>query len=302
MKYVSNIIKLAQSWVGKKESNGTHKEIIDIYNSHKPLARGYKVKYTDAWCATFISALSIKLGYTDIIPTECGCEKQINLFKKLGCWVENENRTPEVGDIIYYDWQDNGKGDNKGSSDHVGIVEKVEGNNLTIIEGNINNAVGRRKLKVNGKYIRGYGVPKYDVEAIVSVELKYKLGDKVVVSSYYKTSEDPVEKAVHKTKTGTITKVLTNGAKNPYLLNEGDIGWCNDGDIRGLANNNTKPLSVGSKVKIKSSAKRYCTGQSIPSSVKGKLYTIAQIGNKKYKNGILLKEILSWVNRSDLEY
>ena len=299
MKYVSNIIKLAQSWLGKKESDGTHKEIIDIYNSHKPLARGYKVKYTDAWCATFISALSIKLGYTSIIPTECGCGKQIDLFKKLGCWVENENRTPDVGDIIYYDWEDNGVGDNKGNSDHVGIVEKVEGNNITVIEGNINNAVGRRKLKVNGKYIRGYGVPKYDVEV---VEHKYKVGDKVVVSSYYKSSEDNVEKAIHKTATGTITKVLTNGCNNPYLLNDGDIGWCNDGDIRGYANKNTKTLSVGSKVKIKSSAKKYCTGQTIPKAVKGKTYTVAQISNKKYKNGILLKEILSWVNRSDLEY
>ena len=72
-KYVKDILDLATSWIGRNEKDGTHKYIIDIYNSHKPLARGYKVKYTDSWCATFISALAIKLGYTDIIPTECGC-------------------------------------------------------------------------------------------------------------------------------------------------------------------------------------------------------------------------------------
>lgn len=163
-KYVKDILELAKSWIGRKESDGTHKMIIDIYNSHKPLARGYKVKYTDSWCATFISALAIKLGYTDIIPTECGCQQMIDLFKKLGCWIENENRVPNIGDIIFYDWQDNGKGDNKGWSDHVGIVESVSNGKITIIEGNFSNSVKRRMIDVNGKYIRGYGVPKYDPE------------------------------------------------------------------------------------------------------------------------------------------
>jgi hypothetical protein len=85
----------------------------------------------------------------------------IELFKKLGSWVENDARTPKPGDIIFYDWQDNGIGDNKGWSDHVGIVEKVSGTTITIIEGNKNNAVERRIINVNAKGIRGYGVPKY---------------------------------------------------------------------------------------------------------------------------------------------
>lgn len=163
MSYSRNaVVKQAQAWIGLKESNGSHKQIIDLYNSHKPLARGYKVKYTDAWCATFVSAVAIKLGYTAIIPAECGCDKQIALFKNLGSWVENDAYTPSPGDIIYYDWQDSGSGDNTGGSDHVGIVEKVSGNTITVIEGNKNDAVGRRTLAVNGKFIRGYGVPKYE--------------------------------------------------------------------------------------------------------------------------------------------
>lgn len=165
-KYANKVVAQAQAWLGRKESNGSHKEIIDVYNSHKPLARGYAVKYTDSWCATFVSAVAIKLGYTDIIPTECGCEKQIDLFKKLGCWIESDSYIPKAGDIIYYDWNDSGLGDNKGYSDHVGIVEKVSGNNITAIEGNKNNAVERRNLAVNGRYIRGYGVPKYDKEVV----------------------------------------------------------------------------------------------------------------------------------------
>lgn len=156
-------VALAQTWLGRKESDGSHKMIIDTYNKIKPLPRGYKVKYTDEWCATTISALAYTLGALDIIPAECSCSKMIEGFKALGTWRENENYTPKPGDIIFYDWQDGTSysGDNKGNADHVGIVEKVEGKQLTIIEGNKNEAVARRYLQINGRYIRGYGLPKY---------------------------------------------------------------------------------------------------------------------------------------------
>lgn len=158
------IVSIAQSYIGCKESDGSYKQIIDLYNSHKPLARGYKVKYTDAWCATFASAVAIKAGMTDIIPTECGCGKHVELFKAMGCWMEDESRKPQPGDYIFYDWQDGtnyASNDNTGAPDHVGIVEKVSGKTITVIEGNYSNAVKRRTLAVNGRYIRGYGVPNY---------------------------------------------------------------------------------------------------------------------------------------------
>lgn len=155
------LVNAAVSYIGCNEYDGSHKKIIDLYNSHKPLARGYAVKYTDAWCATFVSAMAIKCDMTDIIPTECGCGKMIELFKKLGAWKENDAHVPQPGDVIFYDWDDSGSGDNIGDPEHVGIVEKVSGSTITVIEGNYSNAVKRRPMTVNGKYIRGYGVPKY---------------------------------------------------------------------------------------------------------------------------------------------
>lgn len=162
--YRSKVVEQIKAWIGYNESDGSHKKIIDIYNSHKPLARGYAVKYTDEWCATTVSAVAIKLGYTKIIPTECSCTKMIELLKKIGAWQENDAYKPEPGDILFYDWDDIGKGDNKNGPDHVGIVEKVSGNTITVIEGNYSQSVKRRQIPVNGKYIRGYGVPKYDAE------------------------------------------------------------------------------------------------------------------------------------------
>uniref|UniRef100_A0AAU8AZQ7 Cell wall hydrolase autolysin n=1 Tax=Dulem virus 37 TaxID=3145755 RepID=A0AAU8AZQ7_9CAUD len=163
MAYKRNmVVAQAQSWIGCNEANGTHKAIIDVYNSHSPLARGYKMTYTDAWCAAFVSAVAIKCGYTAIMPTECGCEKMITLYQNLGCWKEDDSYTPSAGDVIFYDWDDSGSGDCTGATDHVGIVEKVSGTTITVIEGNYSNSVKRRTMTVNGRYIRGYGLPKYD--------------------------------------------------------------------------------------------------------------------------------------------
>lgn len=166
----NSVVNQAKDWIGYNESNEGHKYIIDTYNAHKPLARGYKVKYTDEWCATFVSAVAIKCGATGIIPTECSCSKMIELFKKLGEWVEADNHKPQAGDIIFYDWEDSGKGDNTGSPNHTGIVEKVSGTTITVIEGNYNQTVKRRYMTINGRYIRGYGVPKY-TESSISVSL-----------------------------------------------------------------------------------------------------------------------------------
>ena len=162
----SKVVEQAQAWLGYKESNGTHKEIIDVYNSQKKLPRSYPVKYTDQWCATFVSAVSVKLGYTSIMPTECGCEEMIKLYQKLGCWDENDARVPNPGEVIFYYWKDKGNGDCKGYADHVGIVEKVSDGEITVIEGNYSNSVKRRPIEVNDIYIRGYGVPKYDAEPV----------------------------------------------------------------------------------------------------------------------------------------
>lgn len=157
MSNVNTILNQARAWIGKKESDGSHKEIIDIYNGHKPLARGYTVKYTDNWCMTFVSALFIKTGLAALCPLECSCGEAIELSKQMGIWEENEDITPSAGDLIMYDWN---KKD--GWPEHVGIIEVVSGNQLTVIEGNKSNAVGRRNISVGDASIRGYVRINYD--------------------------------------------------------------------------------------------------------------------------------------------
>ena len=154
-------VSQARAWLGCRESDGSHKKIIDLYNSHKPLARGYRLKYTDAWCAGMVSAVAIACGLTDIMPTEVSCPRLIEAYKALGRWEEADSYIPRPGDLVMYDWDDTGSGDTTGQPEHVGMVEAVSGNSITVIEGNYQNAVKRRSLSVNGRYIRGYCLPDY---------------------------------------------------------------------------------------------------------------------------------------------
>ena len=167
----------ARAWLGSYESNGSFKTIIDTYNSYLPHPRGYKMSYADAWCAAFVSACAIKTDCTDIVPVECGCYEMINLFKNLNEWVENDAYYPSAGDIIFYDWQDSGSGDNIGHPDHCGIVVKVDEDLIYVIEGNKSDSVAQRVMTVNSRYIRGYGVPAW------------------------KTAEDPYKAALEEIKT-----------------------------------------------------------------------------------------------------
>lgn len=161
MKSRKAIADLALSWVGLNEKDGSFKPIIDIYNKG---TKGYDLKYTDAWCAATVSALAVVLNYTDIIPVECSCARMVKKAQDMGIWVEDDAFVPRMGDIIMYDWQDNGKGDDKGNPDHVGIVTSVADGKINIVEGNKSERVGTRKLSPNAKYIRGYITPKYDAE------------------------------------------------------------------------------------------------------------------------------------------
>lgn len=155
-----DVLNVMKSWLGYNETNGKYKQIIDLYNSHKPLARGYAVQYDDEWCDTTVSAAAIKANAVDLIGTECGVEEHVKIFKSKGIWNEDGTVTPEVGWIIVYNWDDSTQ-PNDGYSDHIGYVLKVVGNTITAIEGNKNGAVATRELSVGCGYIRGYAMPKY---------------------------------------------------------------------------------------------------------------------------------------------
>lgn len=163
------VVDTALAWLGTREYSAKHQEMLDIYNAQRPLPRGTRMLASWPWCAAFVSTVSLQLGLRDIMPTECGCPSMIRLYQDLGRWVENDAYVPSLGDIIFYDWNDSATNyattDNLGQSDHVGIVLDCDGQNMTIIEGNNANAVNKRVLAVNYRFIRGFGIPDFASKA-----------------------------------------------------------------------------------------------------------------------------------------
>ena len=135
--------------------------IEQLGNDYTTYCKDMGYNYRIEWCACFISWLAEKLGITDIIPVDMSCNSQISKFKNMGVW--HTDRNFQSGDIVYYDW------DISGDADHVGIIEKVNGMSLTVIEGNNgnypNDRVRRREISSSSSLIFGYARPKYPVKS-----------------------------------------------------------------------------------------------------------------------------------------
>ena len=163
----SEMVKTAKSYLGAKQGSAKHKQIVDTFN--RVIPDGWAMTYTAPWCACFASAIAIKtLGVSKALnyfPLSANCGTIIEKAKKMGIWKESDAYTPKPGDWILYDWDDSGTGDNHGSPDHVGIVEAISSGVIVVIEGNkgISETVGRREVPKNGRYIRGFVTPKYDL-------------------------------------------------------------------------------------------------------------------------------------------
>lgn len=180
-------------WVGCVQGDSTHKHILDIYNSYiksgkAPYASRHLMTPADAWCAATVSAAFIDVGYgEDFGCIECSCGRMIELLKKKGLWEESDAAVPEKGWLIFYDWSDTGIGDDSTGHDHVGLVVECKDGIITVVEGNkgSSHVCGIRTIKVNGRYIRGFGQIKYDGQTntytVVKGDNLTKIGKKVGV-------------------------------------------------------------------------------------------------------------------------
>lgn len=193
-----SVVNVMKGWLGYSEANGKFKQIIDLYNTQKPLPVGYKVQYDDEWCATTVTAAGMAAGLHDIILGECSCSRMIELYKKAGRWMEDDSYRPQIGDIVMYYWKD---GSNYATTDctanpnHVGIVGAVNGNDITVYEGNKGEAVATRTIKVNGRYIRGYCLPDYASKATKDTQEDDDMTEdrvKEIVSEAVKTAQPRV--------------------------------------------------------------------------------------------------------------
>ena len=154
------VLRAAASLVGVRGGTAAHQQLVNDYNSVKPLPVGYAVKATDDWCDIFVTTVFQREGLSGLIGRECGVERHIQIFKRLGIWNEDGTTTPKAGDIITFNWDQNSQ-QNNGFADHIGIVESVSNGIIHTIEGNSNNQVRRNTYRIGHGNIRGFATPRY---------------------------------------------------------------------------------------------------------------------------------------------
>ena len=85
------------------------------------------------------------------------------------------------------------------------------------------------RKQVQARYDEMYNGGSVTVDPLPDTGTNYKVGDVVTINGVYTSSGSDNKLKPAKT-TGTITKII-KGARNPYLLDNGNIGWVNDGCI-----------------------------------------------------------------------
>lgn len=177
------IVNVAKSHIGTVGGSSNHADILHFFNSVKP--QGYTAHKSDPWCAEFVSACAIQsFGKKDAVtyfPLSASCPRMVVEAKAKSIFVERDSYVPKKGDWILYDWDDSGKGDNKNSPDHVGMVEKVKDGVITVIEGNKHNKVARRTINIDGKGIRGFVTPHYErIQTKITLKSNSEIAKEVI--------------------------------------------------------------------------------------------------------------------------
>ena len=106
--------------------------------------------YTLANAAEFSDMMAQRMGWSSY-----GDKQYVPHVLQYKGRIRDGSYTPVAGDIIFFDWGNNG------TIDHVGIVESVSGGTVNTIEGNSGDKVARRSYSIGSSNIYGYGVPAY---------------------------------------------------------------------------------------------------------------------------------------------
>lgn len=104
------------------------------------------------WCAIFVSWVANEANVLNLtVPKFSLVSDGVNWYKLNGRWKEN-SYIPNPGDVIFFDWEEDKK------VNHVGLVEKVEGNTIYTIEGNsTGDQCLQKDYDIDDNVIYGYG-------------------------------------------------------------------------------------------------------------------------------------------------
>lgn len=201
-------------------------EVLDVANGEvgytgtsKYCKYGEWLGYQGGWCTTFVLWCFNKAGenlgvsmYKSIVPSGGNCNSMISWYKNRDRYhTTSSGYTPKKGDLIFFDWSGNG------SSQHVGLVDYIDGSTVYTVEGNCSGKVKARKYTTSGSKpynnvsaIMGYGVPDYSSVA-KGGSSKPTTTKKATTTKKHKTTKKvTTTKKITTTRKVTVTKKVTS--------------------------------------------------------------------------------------------
>lgn len=121
----------------------------------EPFWSWYGFKNREEWCACFVSWCEDQCGYIDSeeAPKFALVSDGADWFVLRDQWRPIGD-TPEAGNLIFFDW------DQDGGRDHVGIVTAVVDNKVFTVEGNSSDLCRQKRYDLDDPVIYGYGIIK----------------------------------------------------------------------------------------------------------------------------------------------
>jgi len=142
------ILEVAKAELGYREESGGYTKYGDWYGKNVDKSPYFA---TAAWCDMFLAWAAHKAGVAEWAGQFAYTPFHAAWFKQQGAWGAD----PQPGAIVFFDW---GGSKSLDAIDHVGIVEKVEGNRIHTIEGNADGVHLKRKVRTPDTIV-GYGYP-----------------------------------------------------------------------------------------------------------------------------------------------
>lgn len=149
---LDNVLSVAHSQLGYEEST-LNFEVNDRgqRNGYTRYGQWYGNLYGN-WSTMFVSFCLRYAGVKDV-PISAGAEAMQIRWEFAGLYEDAESYRPVPGDVVFLDL------DKDGRTDETAIVSAVEQEQITVIQGDLENKVATAVYTFDGGNICGYGIP-----------------------------------------------------------------------------------------------------------------------------------------------
>lgn len=261
---------------GYKPDKGKYNKYAEMLDAIPGFYNGKKNGYD--WCdvyadcsyvANFGADKGRNMIYQPTYSLGAGCGYSVQYYKAAKAWYQK----PEVGDQIFFGYN---------GGDHTGCVIAVDDTYVTTMEGNYNNDVYSRKLKLTDYRIAGYGRPNWSLVADISPEPEPQPTPpapepvKPVADKTYTVKKGDTLSAIAKQYGKTVRELAEyNGIGNPNLI------FVNQKiKIPGTKEEVKADIHVGDVVMLKQGATNY-TGKSLASFVYQRKHDVLEISGNR---------------------